>query len=155
MNRRQKLIMVVIAAVFIMIVIAPLMAQQTQTNVRNDSTGTGSCGGTYYGKDVFGTIVVVYTFYAAWGFSWSNGSLVKEYTPISKPHATVPFVSWIHVHTPIWTNLSHNKYAAVGNIGYHVGLWELSYTQHSYIAVVVQPNSYGSGELCYGNGEIN
>ena len=154
MNRRKKFITGVIVAMFVMMVIAPSMVQQ-QTNVRNDSTGTGYCGGTVCAKDLFGVVVMKHTFSTAWGFSWSNGNLVKEYTPSSMAHATVPYISWIHVHTLDWKQCSSNTYQAYGNVGYHVGIWYISITEHTYSAVTVNPHSYGSGQFSYGSGEDN
>lgn len=83
MNRRKKLITGVIVAVFIMMAIAPSMAQQTQTNVRSNSVcgGCGHCGGTVDWKDIFGVVVLKHTFSVNWEFCWTNGSLIKEYAP--------------------------------------------------------------------------
>ena len=152
MNRRRILITGVIVAMFVMMVIAPSMVQQ-QTNVRNDSTGTGCCGDYYCIPDLVGVEVVHAYFSASWLFSCQNGTLVHEYAPISTAHSIIPIVTWIKVCNPKWSNPTTNTYISYGNIVYHVGLWYIAFPEYYHATVTVKPNSYGRGTMSVGSGE--
>jgi len=154
-EQKNIIIGVIIITMFIMLAIVPSVAQQTQNNVKSDSTCEGSCSGCYYVTDIFGAKVLKADFSASWLYSSQNGNLVYEYTPTSTAHSIIPVISWVKVDKPQWANPSQNKYVAYGNIVYRLGVWYFALPEYYHATVTVGPNSYGYGTMCVGSGEYD
>ena len=147
MNKKRIIICLLMVATLVTLVFMPsLTTTQSPINNKANAQGVQACCGFEYGaKDILGKTVIKGSFSASWTYSQSNGSFIHGYAPISSAHAIVPYISWIHVHTPGWGSPKANKWIAYGNVGYHVGIWYIAITEHYHSTVTVKPNSYGRG----------
>ncbi|WP_287950712.1 hypothetical protein [Acidiplasma sp.] len=155
MNKKMIIICLLMVVALVTLVFMPSLTI-TQSPINNKANAEGveaCCGGPYTWSDIFGKVVVKGSFCASWTYSQSNGNYIHGYAPVSTAHAVVPYVSWIHVHTPGWKSPKANKWIAVGNVGYHIGIWDISMEQHYHATVTVKPNSYGDGSRGLALGE--
>ena len=157
MNKKRIIICLLMVVALVTLVFMPSLTT-TQSPINNKANAQGvqaCCGGQYTWSDIFGKVVVKGLFCASWTWDQSNGNFMHGYAPVSSAHAVVPYISWIHVHTPKWCNIGTNEWRAHGNVEYHIGIWDISMTQNYHATVTVKPNSYGDGSRGLALGECN
>ncbi len=157
MNRRKKLIIGVIVAVFIMMAFLPTVdSMPANGNIANVATGCGHNGGYVTFEDILHQYLFKTHFSAYWKYSCLNGSSVKEYSPSwSFNKNGWDLVAWIHMDKAQWAHKKSGDWMAYGDGEYHVGIWYISTTQSFYSSVTVEPNSYGGSTFNSGSGYVS